>query len=438
MSSKPCTELVSIEENTLTYRWEGPVLRKTLTLIIDRCVGCGLCVSLCPTQAIALGPVKEVASGRIEAPLITIDESKCVVCPICSSVCPTHALKVNIEGGREYPRIKGSLSLDEEKCLPCHLCERVCPREAIKAEVKVVKKDELVKYHEEVGERAEGKITVNLERCCYCGLCEDLCEAIKIVWVKPEPPGFKPGLTVLVNEQLCDYCGLCEKICPVDAIKVECFKAPPRVVEGPKVDGSIKIDEDLCVYCGLCAAMCPVKALSCEKPFKGEVVMVRPEKCDPSGCKNCINICPTRAVFVSKARGPDKVKAAEEACIFCGACEEACPVEALSVRRREVRVQGGEEPWEAGYGDLFKRLIEGYRPPKEVYARKVTVPVEEYVPPPPRPIPPIPPGFSKVKERVEAALKALSMPKARVLLERGDVERLKNEIRGWMEGAQSG
>ncbi|PCN49896.1 hypothetical protein B6U99_07345 [Candidatus Geothermarchaeota archaeon ex4572_27] len=64
------------------------MLGKELTFIIDRCVGCGLCVDLCPTGAITLGPVEEVASGRIKAPLIMIDESRCVVCPICSSIRP--------------------------------------------------------------------------------------------------------------------------------------------------------------------------------------------------------------------------------------------------------------------------------------------------------------------------------------------------------------
>ncbi|PCN49889.1 hypothetical protein B6U99_07340 [Candidatus Geothermarchaeota archaeon ex4572_27] len=199
-----------------------------------------------------------------KAPLIMIDESRCVVCPICSSICPTHALKVNIEGAIEMPKVKGKISIDRGKCIPCHLCERVCPREAIRVEVKVSRKDELVKYHEGSPREAEGRITVDLDKCCYCGLCEDLCEALKVVWTRPEAPGFKPGLTVMVNEELCDYCGLCEKICPTRAIKVECYKSPPRTVEDPHIEGSIKVDEDLCVYCGLCAAVCPVDAVSCD------------------------------------------------------------------------------------------------------------------------------------------------------------------------------
>jgi len=430
LSEKPITELSAIEENLLLYRWQGVVLGKELTFIIDRCVGCGLCVKVCPTNAISLGPIKEVASGKLEAPLIMIDEGKCVICPLCSSICPTHALKVNIEHEEEYPRVEGSISIDGDKCIPCHLCERVCPRVAIKAKVEVAKKEDLVKY-ETADRYAEGKIAVDLEKCCYCGLCEDLCDALRIEWTQPEAPSFKPGLTIIVNEELCDYCGLCEEICPTDAIKVECTKAAPRVVEKPRVSGSVEVDEELCVYCGLCAKVCPTEAVSCEPPFDGEVVMVNPDKCDPSGCKNCINICPTKAIYVSKAVGPDKVSAVKEACIYCGACEEACPVEALEVRRKHMRIEKGRAPWSASYEEFFKKVLEGYRAPRgELYARKVELPTEEYVPPPPRPIPPLPAGFELVKRRVEEAIKIFASPKVRILFERGDLERLRKEFSG--------
>ena len=428
MSERPSTELSAIGENFLLYRWQGVVLGKELSFIIDRCVGCGLCVKACPTNAISLGPVQDVASGKLEAPLIMIDESKCVVCPLCSSICPTHALKVNIHHEGEYPKVKGSISVDREKCLPCHLCERLCPRSAIKAKVEVAKKEDLVKYETE--ERyAEGRISVDLEKCCFCGLCEDLCEALRIEWTRPEAPSFRPGLAVLVNEELCDYCGLCEEVCPTEAIKVECVKAAPRNVEKPRIAGSIEVDEDLCVYCGLCASVCPVDAISCERPFEGEVVMVNPDKCDPSGCKCCINICPTNAIYVSKSTGPDKVSAAGEACIYCGACEEACPEDALKVRRKHVRIEGGGSPWTVGFERFFKKVLEGYREPKgALYARRIELPLERYVPPPPRPMPPTPSGFEEVKRRAREVIKSFTSPKARILFERGDLERLRKEL----------
>lgn len=50
---------------------------------------------------------------------LTWDEEKCVHCGACTSVCPSQALTVRAP---DY-----TLSFDKEKCLVCGLCVKTCP-----------------------------------------------------------------------------------------------------------------------------------------------------------------------------------------------------------------------------------------------------------------------------------------------------------------------
>ena len=428
-SSKPTIE-VEVGEEALSYKWKAPVLEKRLVYDICKCFGCGLCEAVCPVNAISMGPVKEIASGRVEAPYIIIDEAKCVVCPLCSSICPSGALRVEAPSDFEHPRVEGRIEVRRDKCIPCLLCERVCPRKAIKAKVSVKKKEDLVKYLREGEAWGKGRIGIDVEKCCYCGLCELLCDAIKIEWTDPRSPDFKPGLSITVDEKKCDYCGLCAKICPVRAIEVECLESAPREVGEPKVEGSIEVGEE-CIWCGLCGKVCPVQAIEVEKPFEGDVYMVEPNECDPSGCKNCINICPTKVVCVAKPPSKEKIVFAKDYCIFCGACEKSCPVDAIRVVRRNVRVEGSKSPWFEMSYEQFKKVLQGYRPLKpRTYHRVIKVEEAFTVPPQPLPISQTPRGFSKVVEEINRVSELLSSVPGRVLFERREVNKLLSRLRG--------
>lgn len=50
---------------------------------LDKCVGCGICKTYCPTGAI------EIIKGKA-----TFDYDKCIGCADCITVCPEHALKI--------------------------------------------------------------------------------------------------------------------------------------------------------------------------------------------------------------------------------------------------------------------------------------------------------------------------------------------------------
>jgi len=53
------------------------------TFVVDPsvCIGCGLCVSVCPVSAISLVEGKAV-----------IDPAKCIACGLCASTCPVTAI----------------------------------------------------------------------------------------------------------------------------------------------------------------------------------------------------------------------------------------------------------------------------------------------------------------------------------------------------------
>ena len=50
--------------------------------ISDKCVACGTCISECPVEAIAEGPI------------YTIDPDICVECGTCAAVCPQEAIQL--------------------------------------------------------------------------------------------------------------------------------------------------------------------------------------------------------------------------------------------------------------------------------------------------------------------------------------------------------
>jgi ferredoxin len=57
---------------------------------------------------------------------ITVDKEKCIDCGACISLCPTEALYFDDEDRLEF---------SEEKCIGCLLCLDSCPRYAIAADI---------------------------------------------------------------------------------------------------------------------------------------------------------------------------------------------------------------------------------------------------------------------------------------------------------------
>jgi len=55
---------------------------------LERCIGCGECVKICPVEAIHLENEKSI-----------IDNSKCIGCASCLAVCPTMAMFIDFNAG---------------------------------------------------------------------------------------------------------------------------------------------------------------------------------------------------------------------------------------------------------------------------------------------------------------------------------------------------
>lgn len=66
----------------------------------DKCIGCGACVKVCPTDAVALD------NGKAR-----VDSSKCIGCANCVGVCPTWAMFVFSESGETVQKKMAEYSL---------------------------------------------------------------------------------------------------------------------------------------------------------------------------------------------------------------------------------------------------------------------------------------------------------------------------------------
>lgn len=60
--------------------------------------------------------------------LPVIDEKKCVVCGDCADICPTDA--IGLKDNRVFFR-------NPANCTYCTLCEQICPQQAIRCEFTI-------------------------------------------------------------------------------------------------------------------------------------------------------------------------------------------------------------------------------------------------------------------------------------------------------------
>ena len=319
--------------------------KKLLDYDYKRCNGCGICVEVCPKKAIELGPVIEIATG-LDAPPVIIDHTKCSFCGMCAAFCPVKSVRMIVNDKdilelSEFPHLDSGVVFND-KCMPCLICKKSCPEEAISVEFTFPKKETLMPFKE----GKTGEITLDMEKCTLCGACAERCPAFVLVEKKAKADNLMPVENRLSDKTKCDYCGICVPFCPEDAIKVKGdFDVEEVKKVAPKIKGNIKVDDSKCTRCGWCEAVCPYDAAEVTKPFEGEIELV-PAKltgCDPVGCHGCFNVCPSKAWIIPNDRKIDVVR---DFCTYCGACEKACHVKAIGVKRMKTRHTAIEDtPW---------------------------------------------------------------------------------------------
>jgi len=354
-------KLMDFDGSSFIYTEQAKGVDRCLTYNYRRCTGCGICVKICPTKALELGPIPEIATG-LDAPPVMLDLDTCTFCGMCAAFCPERAFTLTIDGVdirdlAEYPHLEASITVNEN-CIPCLICEKACPRDAITLKLSIPKKEELIPFDE----AAEGEIKIDEDKCNRCGICTAFCDAFLLFERDPEtinpetPYEFE---AVAIDPEKCDYCRLCVDLCPEDAIEVVCRERKMEVeVKPPKIEGGITIDDDLCNRCGWCVFRCPYDAIEIEKPFDGDIGIVdrKLPDCDPVGCHACINICPSRAWYIPN---DEKIAVEESLCTYCGACVNSCRFDVIDLLRTDVRhTPVTETPWKNQWLDTIA-IIEG-------------------------------------------------------------------------------
>lgn len=144
------------------------------------CQRCGLCMKVCPTNAIN-PTLLEAGMAGLWTPVLIMQQGYCEFsCTLCGQVCPTGAIEA-LSGKQkmETPVRIGSAQLDRGRCLPwsgngpCIVCEEVCPTspKAIYFHIDQVPGPD--------DTQQEVKLPyIQLARCVGCGICENQCPVV--------------------------------------------------------------------------------------------------------------------------------------------------------------------------------------------------------------------------------------------------------------------
>jgi MauM/NapG family ferredoxin protein len=142
---------------------------------LARCIRCGECMKVCPTNAIHPASLESGFEGLWTPRMLTSLGYCDYECNLCSQVCPTHAIR-QIEVAEKQKIKIGLAYIDRSRCLPwaysktCIVCEEHCPtpKKAIwfeEVEVRNIQGEKLTVKQPRV----------DPELCIGCGICEVKC-----------------------------------------------------------------------------------------------------------------------------------------------------------------------------------------------------------------------------------------------------------------------
>jgi 4Fe-4S ferredoxin len=228
----------------------------------------------------------------------------------------------------------------------------------------------------------------DLDKCVGCSLCYVICPE-RAIELGPVPDIAQKLIedmpAVLIDTDMCSFCFMCVSVCINSVYEIaDELGQPIQNPIFPTLPQMWKYDKNTCKknakneICNLCEQVvrdptsvkrgrhhakdlievinqCPSSSMSFESPFDGEVLILKEQlyKCDPNGCMACINICPTKSFFIPQTAEEvskyGKIACNEDTCMYCGACENACPEEIIIVSRKKVELvipeESGNKPW---------------------------------------------------------------------------------------------
>jgi 4Fe-4S ferredoxin len=212
--------------------------RYSLNLDKNKCTGCGICMEICPREAIEVTKTPKKEGEETKPPTVILKEEKCAYCGICQTLCPFGALTIKIDGEHMAPVVKSEsfpplireITVDETKCgSECMKIEEPCPLNLIK--VNVQNPD---------AESPEVTVEIDKDSCPGCRICATKFPegAIRVEKI------FHGNLTV--DSTKCpEGCHDCLDVCPI-----------PGVLYLSE-DGKVHVNDLNCVYCGVCNIVCP-------------------------------------------------------------------------------------------------------------------------------------------------------------------------------------
>jgi len=138
--------------------------------LLDRCIRCGNCMKVCPTNVLQPSIIEEGLEG-LWTPRLVPEIGYCEYnCTLCGDVCPTGAIsKLTLEVKQKTKL--GTAKVNRDTCIAwaegqeCIVCEEYCPipEKAIKLEEEIV------------GGKTILKPVVDSSLCIGCGVCQNKC-----------------------------------------------------------------------------------------------------------------------------------------------------------------------------------------------------------------------------------------------------------------------
>ena len=204
--------------NTVLYPWEKVELPENYRgrpgLVMERCIGCGICMRICPTGCIELVEIEDKDHGKMRKPQVNL--GRCMMCGYCAEYCPKKAMIVTPEyelaASSRQDLIYDPYELQHEykPGYEVHIVE-VLPSELKRGAVE-----------REPGREGKDRPELDDKKCIGCARCAKICPAgaVEMVQVGVNEKG-KPIKRPKFDYSKCVGCEQCVENCPRDALTMK-------------------------------------------------------------------------------------------------------------------------------------------------------------------------------------------------------------------------